>query len=375
MKRAGLEAYIGGLLLVATAQGQSETHTNLQSVNGSGVSVWAGSHPFTLRGVIVNDPEELLDFTWDPGAETGNRMGAEWQMFIQAAAVGDTGGTACWIGQNYSSLGPWVPAGNAYAAAQWSNELYRLNYDTNTLRRFRKGDLVEVRANKSLFYGGKRNINESHRVAPASDFTVTLVQADHGLPAPVVLRLSDFVTVDDGNPGTREDIFDPTRQAGGERYQGLRVRLESLRLATNSFAASGWGKTSWGERRCTVTDGAGRFFTLRMPLTDLGPAPTDWFSAVGILNQESGSGSDGTYGYELFVQKIGPTLRLARNGANMLVFWSAAFTNCTLEYATSLTATAAWQRVESVPARVLAIEEVPAATGSPARFYRLVEQE
>lgn len=362
------------VLLTGGVWAQSETHTNLQAVDASGVSTWAGTHPFTLRGVILNDPEEMLDFAWDPGAESGNRMGAQWQMFFQTVAGNDRGGTACWMGQNYSSLGPWIPEGNFYTEAEWSNEMFRVNYDTNTLHRFRKGDLVEVTANKSLFYGGKRNVNESHRVTNANDFVVTLIQAGYGLPDPEVIYLSDLVNQDDGNAGTHEDIFDQTRQTGGEHYQGMRVRIESVRMATNYYASSGWGKTNWGERLCTVTDGDNRFFTLRMPLADVGPVPDDWFSAVGIINQESGSGSDGTFGYELFVQEIGPTIRMVQTGGKVLMYWSGTYTNYALEYSTNLTATSGWQRVTTPPVKWIAVEEDPGATGDPARFYRLKQQ-
>jgi hypothetical protein len=375
MKRVAMAVLVVDSFFGTAVWGQSETHTNLQAVNVSGVSTQAVATPFTLRGVILNDPEEMLDFTWDPGAESGNRMGAQWQMFFQTMAGNDRGGTACWMGQNYNSLGPFIPEGNFYSEAAWSNEMVRVNYDTNALHHFRKGDLVEVRATKTLFYGGKRNINEAHRVTTANDFAVTLVQAGYGLPDPEVVHLADLVNVDDGNPGTHEDIFDPTRETGGERYQGMRVRIEAVRIATNGYAANGWGKTNWADRLCTVTDGEGRFFTLRLPLADLGPAPTDWFSAVGIVNQESGSGTDGTFGYELFVQEIGPTLRMVQSSGNMLVYWSATYTNYALEYSTNLTMTSGWQRVETPPVKWISVEEDPAVSGEPARFYRLKQQE
>ncbi len=366
---------MGSLLLGATAWGQSETHTNLQAVNASGVSTWAGTYPFTIRGVILNDPEEMLDITWDSGAVSGNRMGAQWQMFFQTMAGSDRGGTACWMGQNYNSLGPFIPEGNFYSEAAWSNEMYRVNYDANTQHYFRKGDLVEITAKKSLFYGGKQNVNEGHRVTNANDFAVTLIQAGYGLPDPEVIRLSDLMNVDDGNPGTHEDIFDQTRQTGGEHYQGMRVRIESIHMATNYYASSGWGKTNWGDRLCTVTDGEGRYFSLRMPLANLGWVPADWFSAVGIINQESGSGTDGTFGYELFVQEIGPTIRMVQSGGTMLMYWSATYTNYALEYSTNLTSTSGWQRVETPPVKWISVEENPATTGDPARFYRLKQQE
>ena len=67
---------------------------------------------------------------------------------------------------------------------------------------------------------------------------------------------------------------------------------------------SGWGQSAWGDRLCTATDGLGHVLSLRMPLYDLGSPPTGAFDAYGIVNQESGSGSDGRFGYELFVTSI-----------------------------------------------------------------------
>ena len=311
-------AMVAGLAWVGVAWGQTETHANLQAVDSMGVSTWSGAYPFTIRGVILNNPEDMLDFTWDSDAESQSRMGAQWQLFFQAVDSGDRGGTALWMGQNYSSLGPWIPAGNFYTEEAWSNEMYRLNYDINLLHHFRAGDLVEVTANMAVFYGGKLNINEAHRIDPANDFYISLVTANYGLPTPERLTLSDLVS-----SGTTE-IFDETRQTGGEHYQGMRVQLDSIRLATEGYGSDGWGKTDWANRLCTVMDGEGRFFTLRMPLTDLGPAPEGWFSAIGILNQESGSGEDGRMGYELFVQQVIPeagTIGAMFVGVMGLWFW------------------------------------------------------
>ncbi|MGQ9661123.1 MAG: hypothetical protein ACUVWX_02155 [Kiritimatiellia bacterium] len=376
-QREIMQIIVSGMLtagLVATAQ-PLETHTNLQSVTATGTSAWQGSHPFKLRGVILNNPEEMLDSTWDAGAESGGRMGAQWQVFFQAVASGDRGGTACWMGQNYNSIGPWIPPGNFYSEQEWSNEMYRVNHDPTTGHKFRKGDLVEVTARTSLFYGGKRNINESHRTTPSNDFSIVLLQAGYGLPEPEVIRLSDLVLPDDGNPSTREDIFDQSRQSGGECYQGMRVRIEEIQMTTNYFGTNGWGKTAWNDRRCTVTDGQGRYFTLRMPLTDLGLIPSGWFSAVGILNQESGSGSDGTYGYELFVQEIGPSLRIVSSPGKALVYWDGTYTNYVLEFTTDLNGTSGWQRVIAPPRKLIAIEEELDSVGEPVRFYRLRKQD
>ena len=39
---------------------QAETHWNLQAVDTHGVSTWNGSFPFTVTGVLLCDPEEML---------------------------------------------------------------------------------------------------------------------------------------------------------------------------------------------------------------------------------------------------------------------------------------------------------------------------
>jgi len=134
---------------------------------------------------------------------------------------------------------------------------------------------------------------------------MALLQAGYGLPAPEVITLADVMGVDDGDPATHEDIFDATRMTGGEYYQGRLVRINSL----NMVDSSGWGQEVWPDRLCTVSDGQGRYFTLRMTrgsMVDLGPVPSGKFDVVGIFNQESGSGSDGTFGYELFVTEVIP---------------------------------------------------------------------
>lgn len=347
-----------------------ETHARLQSVREDGTSAWTGSLPFTLRGVLLNNPEEFLDSTpqfvpWNDGAGAG-QMGGQWQIFLQAVDPEDRGGTACWMGQNYGNLG-WIrDTTKSYTDAEWVAEIHRLSRDPATNHRFRKGDLIEVTARRSLFRGGKRNINEAHDKHPDADFTIRLVWADHGLPEPELVTLADLVRLDDGNPSTREDIFDPTRQTGGERYQGVRVRLNNLRLTD----ASGWGRVVWAERLCRVTDGAGRFFPIRTALGEWGPPPAGLFDAIGILNQESGSGTDGTFGYELFVQEIvvhdPPTLEIS------VIAWPASAPGFRLQFTDALDG-GTWQNVTRVPelrgGRFLLKDPVNPAGN---RFYRLI---
>ncbi|HOB98400.1 MAG TPA: hypothetical protein PKM43_06580 [Verrucomicrobiota bacterium] len=293
----------------APALAQTETHAALQAVNGVGASAWNGSFPFTLRGVLLCDPDAMLDATpqflpWDNGANQ-YRMGGEWQVTFQAVDPGDRGGTTCWMGQNYGNQ-PWIHQSDlSYSNEAWVPEILRLGFDPSNLRQFRAGDLIEVTARQALFYGGKRNINEGHDIDPAFNFDIRLVTPDYGLPAPEVITLADVMqpggSADD--PASWPAIFDPTRATGGEHYQGMRVRLNNLTLVT----ANGWNPTnSWAARRCTVTDNDGRFFWLRHPRFSLGPAPAGRFDAVGVFNQESGSGSQGTNGYELFVQQVIP---------------------------------------------------------------------
>lgn len=349
----------------------SETHTRLQAVQADGTSAWAGTLPFTVRGVLLNDPEEFLDSTphfvpWNDGAGAG-QMGGQWQIFIQAANPEDRGGTACWMGQNYGNL-PWIRnEAKSYTEAEWEAEIRRLSRDPLTNHRFRKGDLVEVTARRSLFYGGKRNINEAHDKNPDADFSIRLIWADYGLPEPELITLADLVRPDDGDPTTREDIFDPTRQTGGERYQGVRVRINGLRLTD----ASGWGRMAWGERLCRVTDGTRRFFPVRTSLRAWGPPPTGEFDAIGILNQESGSGTDGTYGYELFVQEIvvhdPPRLQIS------VISWPAEAAGFRLEFSDTLPA-GTWQVVPAAPRLQdgrWAVSEYIEPGGR--RFYRLLQ--
>ena len=352
-------AAVGAILgECASAFGQTSvmTHWELQSVNSTGYTAWAESptsFPFAIRGVIVNDPEEMLDPTYDPTATAMGYTGGMYQVFFQAVDAGDRGGTALWMAQNYEAMGPWIPAGNDYDA-DWTNEMRRVMYDANG-RKFRKGDLIEVTARKALFYNGKRNINENHRIATSYDFDVALVKANVGLPQAEAITLSDLVNPDGSQ------IFDPDRQRGGEHWQGMRVRLDGIRLATTN----GWGKTNWAERICWATDDDGRNLQLRMPLADLSdrPSTSEYFSAVGILNQEGGN----TNGYELFVQEIKPALSIGKGASGgMAASFSSDYEGYVLEASDDGLQT--WSEVDAMPRKVIVIEDGGSA---PNRAYRL----
>ena len=329
-------------------------HRDLQAVTATGTTAYAGAPSFRLRGIVLNDPEEMLDGAYNPNAVATTNVGGQYQVFIQSAATNDGGGTALWMGQNYQARGM---LGEYYDAAAWSNEWTRATVATNG-RVFRKGDLVEVLARNSLSYGGKRNVNEAHVTDPDFDFDLTLVRANAGLPPATPLTLADLVTA-----GTNQ-IFDAARQTGGERWQGERVRLDGIRLATTN----GWGQTNWSQRLCWAADAAGRGFPLRLPLKDLGAAPSTatYFSAVGILNQESG-GPVGTNGYELFVQEIQPEPELGRTAAGAVeLSFPADYEGYVVEYSDD--GMGSWQELDATPRKTIVVED-PGAP--PSRFYRL----
>ncbi|MEI7935667.1 MAG: hypothetical protein WCK27_03175 [Verrucomicrobiota bacterium] len=349
---------------------QAETHWNLQAVNANGASAWTPSYPITVVGVLLTDPDEMLDSTPNFQPASAGTMGGEWQIVVQAAWPGDRGGTTCWIGQNYALRRAPGDDSFSYSNEAWLAEVARLNHDPATGHAFHKGDLVSVAANGSLFFGGKRNINEQHHNEPEYDFTISLVATNYGLPAPEVLSLTSLMRTNDNNAATSEDIFDQTRATGGEHWQGARVRLNGLTLLTTN----GWNPTNlWGSRLCSVTDGENRFFTLRHPRYSLGSAPTNAFDAIGVFSQESGSFSQGTNGYELFVQEIVPSEASVISIATApVVTWPGSLANYQLQHTNTVGAPGPWQPATNVPALVngrwtVIVDPADAHT----RFYRL----
>jgi hypothetical protein len=359
--------------LLAAGSARAETFQNLEAVDTNGSSSWTGSYPLAVTGVILNDPGEMLDstpnFTPWTGDPSAFQLGAEWQIIIQAVLPGDRGGVECWMGQNYGNL-PWLHSSSlSYDNATWSTEVARVSHDPATGHAFRKGDLVTVTANGSLFYGGMQNINEEHRIDPALDFTVSLVSSNYGLPAPEALSLSSVISTN-LSPTGHYDIFDPTRATGGEHWQGVRVRINGLTLVTTN----GWSTDAeWSARHCTATDGEGRQFPLVHPLYDLGPAPTNRFDATGIFLQESGSGTDGTFGYELFVQEIVPSApAVLAIATKPVITWPGSLSNYQLQYTNTIGAPGPWQPATNVPALLngrwtVILDPADAQT----RFYRL----
>jgi len=354
--------------------GAAATHWELQAVNAVGVTTWTGPFPNTVVGVLLTDPDEMLDATpnflpWAGGANSF-QLGGEWQVVVQAAWPGDRLGTFCYLGQNYGNM-PFNHSDDlSYSNEAWTAERDRLNHDPATGHAFRKGDLVAVTFNSAAFYGGKLNVNETHHIDPAYDFTISLVASNYGLPAPAVLSLASLVRPDDGDPDTFADIFDATRATGGEHWQGMRVRLNGLTLVTTN----GWDATKgWSSRLCSVTDGENRFFALRHPRHSLGPVPTNSFDAIGILNQETGSGTQGTNRYELFVQEIVPAQPPVLDLALLpVITWPGGLANYQLEYTNTVGGAGDWMPVTNTPVllngRWTVIQD---PTETQTRFYRL----
>jgi hypothetical protein len=375
--RAGgtiLNVLAAGFWSLALAAGVAcgETVTNLEAVDANGVSTWNGPFPIVLTGVILNDPSEMLDFTpdflpWDDGANAYD-LGAQWQIFIQTVTPGDRGGVELWMAQNYGNL-PWEPhdGSDSYDNSTWMANVNRVSHDPANGYAFHKGDLVMITANGSLFYGGMQNVNEEHTTGPACQFTISLVSSNFGLPAPQVISLSSVISTNLSATG-RYDIFDPTRVTGGEHYQGMRVRINGLTMVTTD----GWNTNSdWDSRYCTATDGEGRQFPLIHPLYDLGPAPTNPFDATGVFLQESGSGTDGTFGYELFVQEITPSSSAVLNLANQpVITWPAALANYQVQSSDSLTSPD-WSAVTNATVLVNGQNTVVLTPAGTQKFFRL----
>lgn len=257
-------------------------HNAYQAVDGTGNGTFLPSSDIKLKGVIINNPEEILDETSGaPGT-----LGGQWQIFIQAVEPGDWSGTACFMGELYGNL-PWVPPFESYTETEWAAEMARLNYDPAGGHHFRKGDLVEVRARvPGLFYKGKANVNEAHSKSVDNDFDIILLQADYGMPEPTIIP-SLLVA----------NSFDSTRSTGGERYQSTWVRINGVQITGGTWAA---GNT------VTINDGTDDFAMLLSSEGDFAdyPAPTGTFDVLGVFDQEAltiNQNIDNTTGYRLWV--------------------------------------------------------------------------
>ena len=262
-------------------------HADYQAVDNDGFATFPLTDPVKMRGVIVNDPTDMLDPT--PGSNPF--MGGQWQIVVQTVEVDDFGGTACWMGQNIGKLMGTHPEGS-YTDEEWLAELERLNHDPDSGHAFRRGDLIEIRARApGLAFRGKTNINEQHTNNPAADFDICLLEADHGLPTPEVITLSDVKDPND------VFIFDPQRLVGAEHYQGALVRVNDVSFVS----AENWGP----DGELLIEDGTGRTMSVKLghgggfSVYDPPPPP---FDIIAIFDQEDYNSDDGYLdGYRLWV--------------------------------------------------------------------------
>lgn len=283
MQKAGSRlVYLMVLVFIfnAAADGQDAaevTHWELQAVNANGVGTYDATDKVIITGIVLNNPEEMLDPT--PG--TGF-MGGQWQIFIQGEGS-DHAGTAVWLGQYYSKIGGTYD----YNDEELISELCRINKDPNTGYTISAGDRVKV---TGWYYdhNGKVNINEFHQIDPFFDFQVELIKPAVGLPAPEVVKLSQL-------KDTNGFIFDSSRLTGCEYYQGRLIRVEDV----NIVDPENWTK----DGTVIIRDSNGIEFNVKLGIGSgfsRFSCPEGQIDVIAIFDQEDTS-SPYTAGYRLWV--------------------------------------------------------------------------
>lgn len=267
-------------------------HSSVQAVNSDGSAAFSpNGQPFRLRGVLLNNPADMLDSTpnfipWDDQNPPLFALGAQWQVFVQSTDPADRAGTAVYMAQNYGNFPFIADSAASYSDSEWLGELERIN-PGGTLQ---AGALVEIRARAGLPFAGKYNANEAHFNDPSADFEVIVLDMNFGMPEPLPIALADVKDSSDAF------LFDSTRVSGAELYQARLVKLEGVRIADST----GWASDGY----VTLTDDLGHTLPMHLGLNPdlaaLAP-PTGFFDVVGIFNQESFSG--GQDGYELWVMR------------------------------------------------------------------------
>jgi hypothetical protein len=268
------------------------THQQLQAVDGDGVGTYAATDKVIINGIVLNNPEEILD----PTSSTSG-MGGQYQFYIQGDS-NDHAGTAVYMAQRYVFMG-----GGYYSEEQWSSELCRLNHAPNTGYTFKAGDRVKI-TGWYMFYKGKTNINEKHKTDPFYDVDVELVTPAAGLPQPENITLS--LVKDASN----QFIFDQSRAAGCEYYQARLVRVDDVNITD----PNNWAPNA----TLTVADNTGRTFPVKLGIGDgftRYPCPTGQIGVIAIFDQEASSTTICKDGYRLWVPNYdGNGLVLTDNG-------------------------------------------------------------
>ena len=257
------------------------THEELQAVDADGVATYAATDKVIITGIILNNPEDILNST--PGPATGY-MGGEWQIFIQGEGD-DHAGTAVYMAQ----YGAKVGGDGIYSDKDWLGELSRINHDPNTGYMFAAGDRVKV-TGWYKFFKGKLNINEKHNIESMFDFQIELIEPAAGLPQAECITLDMVEAKDD------QYIFDQTRLTGCEYYQSRRVRVNDVNIVDpDKWVANG---------KITIKDRTGRDFLVQLGIgsgfTEYA-CPTGQIDVIAIFDQESTNYAPCQDGYRLWV--------------------------------------------------------------------------
>ncbi len=221
------------ILLAGMVQAQEITPIgDINAVDEDGNAIFEGlqtTNQYTIEGVTLNDP----GIFW--GGEGERR---DFILFVQD----DTGGIQVYSGGWYGGGVPNYPNVNIQA-----------------------GDRVRVTGLVGSF-GGKTNINERHN--PDQKFEIENL-GFVGEPEPMVI--TNFEAA---------QVFDPTRQTGGEYYQGRLVELRNAEIIEGTWENGGM---------LTVADPAGGTIQVELRYsTQIGdhPQPEGKLNIIGIFDQE-----------------------------------------------------------------------------------------
>jgi hypothetical protein len=271
------------------------THWDLQAVNFNGVGTYSATDKVIITGIVLNNPEEILDPAPGP-----TDIGGQWQIYIQGEND-DHAGTAVYMGQNYDFVG----GTGSYSDEQMLSELCLVNHDPNTGYTFAAGDRIRI-TGWYKFYKGKLNVNEKHQTDPFYDLAVELVAPAVGLPQPETISL-DLV-----KDGSDQYIFDQTRLTGCEYYQARLVRVDDV----NIIDPENWIP----DGTVIIRDKNGLTFPVKLGIGagfTRYPCPTGQISVIAIFDQEASGYTICKDGYRLWVPNYdGNGLVLTDRGHN-----------------------------------------------------------
>ncbi|MFQ3548737.1 MAG: hypothetical protein SNJ70_03170 [Armatimonadota bacterium] len=180
-------------------------------------------------------------------------------IFLQGID-GDMGGMQVFSGRGYHQPYPWPYAG-------------QINFNA--------GDRLRITGWLG-FYAGQIRLNERHD--PDLKFTVELIEANVGLPAPYVM------------PSISEcNYFDETKAGGGEKYQIRHVQLNNVQIKSGTWAA---GQT------LKIEDETGEIDMLLLLQGTFTSFPSGKISVVGIFDQEDTT-PPFTEGYRVLIRNQG----------------------------------------------------------------------